>query len=137
MYEYYNSNNNNIYNINNKNDDLSSINIINESMISNINYLDKKLNVPKNYKENNQFIIESDIKKEHPKFKVIVHIIGNYYVFKIKIDEEETVLEKSISEIQLKEEKWKGIERGKDKNKNKYYEKFDLKNEDDSQEFGF
>ena len=102
-------------------------------MISNINDLDKKLSVPKNYKENNQFIIELDIKKEHPKFNVIVHVIGNFYVFKIKIDEEEIVLEKSISEIQLEEQKCKGIERGKDKNK--LYIKFDLKNEGDSQEF--
>ena len=137
MYEYYNSNNNNIYNINNKNDDdLSSINIINESMISNINYFDKKLNVPKNYKENNQFIIELDIKKEHPEFEVIVHIVGNFYVFKIKLDEEEIVLEKSISEIQLKEENCKGIERGKDKNKNKYL-KYDLKKEGKPQKFQF
>ena len=135
IYEYKNFYNNNILNNSNQNDDvLPSINLINESMISNINYLDKKLNAPKNYKdkENNQFIIELDIKKEHPKFKVIVDLIGNYYVFKIKIDEEEIVLVKSISEIQLEEQKCKGIERGKDKNK--LYIKFDLK-KDDGQEF--
>ena len=136
IYEFNNANSNNIFNINNQNDDvLPSINIINDSMISNINYLNKKLSVPKNYKENNQFIIELDIKKEHPKFNVIVHVIGNFYVFKIKIDEEEIVLEKSISEIQLKKEKCKTIERGKDRNK--YYIKFDLKKEGDSQEFKF
>ena len=91
IYEYKNFYNNNILNNSNQNDDvLPSINLINESMISNINYLDKKLNAPKNYKdkENNQFIIELDIKKEHPKFKVIVNVnlIGNYYVFKITIN---------------------------------------------------
>ena len=144
IFEYYNSNKiinninnnkNNIININNQNDAFSSVNLIDESMVSDFNLLDKKLNITKNYKENNLFIIELDIKKEHPKFSVIVHLIQNFYVFKINVDEEEIVLEKSISEIQLEDLKCKDIKRGEDKNK--YYIKFDLKKEDETQQFQF
>ena len=131
--EYYKSTIN--YNINNQNDAFSTINLLNESSSSNYNSIDKKIKIPKNYKRNNEFIIELDIKKDHPKFNVIVHVVGNFYVFKIKVNEEEITLEKSISEIQLETEKCKNIEKGKENNK--YYLIFNLKNEENSQEFDF
>ena len=115
FYEYnIKYNQNNIINDNIINDNIinnfSSINIedsiisktINKSLIE-----EKDINLPKNYKKNNEFIIELETEKEHPKLNVIVHVIGNYYVFKIKINGEEITLEKCISEIQLEKEKKK------------------------------
>lgn len=127
---------NNIINDSYINNNFSSIKI-NDSFMSNAfntNLIYKEnANVPKNYIKNDKFIIELDIKMEHPKIKVLVHVIGNYYVFKIKINEKEITLEKSISEIQLEKEKVSDIK----KEGNKYLLKFTLKNEDNADEFQF
>ena len=131
----YNSKKNNKDNLINDEKIDNSFNIIFEnSLISNENIINnKKKKGPKNYKENKEFVIELDIEIEHPKISVITHVIGNYYVFKIKINEEEITLEKSISEIQLENEKIKNIR----KEGNIYYLIFDLRKEDDAKEFQF
>ena len=137
FYEFNKKNlENNIINDNYINDNFSSINI-NDSFMSNafnFNLINNENeNVPKNYIKDKQFVIELDTKVEHPKIKVFVHVIGNYYVFKIKINEKEITLEKRISEIQLEEEKVSEIK----KEGNKYFLKFTLKNEDNGDEFQF
>ena len=115
----------NIINDNFINDNYNSLNF-SENIFSNFND-NENIKIIKNYKENNEFIIELNIDIEHPNIDSYAILVGDYYVFKIKINEKEITFKKSILEIQLDNEEYKSIDEGNEKNK--YIIKFELKKE--------
>ena len=115
----------NIINDNFTNDNYNSLNF-SENIFSNFND-NENIKIIKNYKENNEFIILLNIDIEHPSIDSYAILVGDYYVFKIKINEKEITFKKSILEIQLNNEEYKSIDEGNEKNK--YIIKFELKKE--------
>ena len=107
------------------NDNYNSLNF-SENIFSNFND-NENIKIIKNYKENNEFIIELNIDIDHPSIDSNAILVGDYYVFKIIINEKEITFKKSILEIQLDNEDYKSIDKGNEKNK--YIIKYELKKE--------